>query len=64
MNTSPLKVREIEALTFIFRAPGAVTHGEINHRSGFLKRVWLRLLKGTQRPSASNSAADWTYPGL
>jgi len=64
VNTGPLNVREIEALTFIGRTPATPAAGERIRWTKLFNRAWATLRKRTRRPSASSSAADWTFPGL
>lgn len=43
MNNSPLKARDIEALTFIYGGPGTVGAPERNRWSKFFNLTWLKL---------------------
>jgi hypothetical protein len=53
VNTSPLKAREVEALTFIYSAPEPVTGAQRSRSLGFLDWVWGMLRGRAGRPSSS-----------
>ena len=55
MNTSTLKARDIEALTFTYSAP---------RWSTLFSRMWAALRKRTRLPADFRTAADWTFSGL
>ena len=50
MNNSPLKARDIEALTFIYSATGPMTPAERKRPSRFFNWAWLKLRKRPARP--------------
>ncbi len=63
MNSSALKAREIEAMTFVFTAPAPATPGG--------RSAWTRLLRWAQetvrrhrRGSIAMEAVDRSSPGL
>jgi hypothetical protein len=64
VNTGPLNVREIEALTFMDSAPQPVTVGERDRWARFFKWARATLQKRTRRLSAFMPAADWIFPGV
>ena len=53
MNGSPLKARDIEALTFVYPASPPATRPERNRWFRFLNGAWVKVRKRTQHPSQS-----------
>lgn len=53
MNGSTLKARDIEALTFIYRAHGRAAPAARNRWAKFLSCAWVKLRKWNRHSSPS-----------
>lgn len=53
MNGSPLKARDIEALTFIYRASEPAAPAVRNRWAKYLGRAWVKVWKWNRHSSPS-----------
>lgn len=64
MNSSALKAREIEAMTFVFTAPAPATPGGRSAWTGLLRWAQEKVRRHRGRESIAMETVDSSFPEL